>query len=57
MKTGGEPVFDFMWKRYINSNVPNEQYTILTAMGCTREKKLLQRFVLTESGVLNCTYL
>ncbi|KAK7584255.1 hypothetical protein V9T40_005218 [Parthenolecanium corni] len=45
MKTGGEPVFDFMWKRYINSNVPNEQYTILTAMGCTREKKLLQRIL------------
>lgn len=48
MKTGGEQIFDFMWKRYMNSNVPTEQITILTALGCTRDKNLMQRFVFSR---------
>merc|ERR1719167_339337 len=52
---GGEEEWDFAWERYENSNVGGEKARILSALGCTDQVWLLNRYLnmsITEgSGV------
>eukprot|EP00090_Calanus_glacialis_P046064 TRINITY_DN885_c0_g1_i5.p1 TRINITY_DN885_c0_g1~~TRINITY_DN885_c0_g1_i5.p1 ORF type:complete len:807 (+),score=220.22 TRINITY_DN885_c0_g1_i5:315-2423(+) len=52
---GGQEEWDFAWQRYQNSHVASEKATILSALACTKEVWLLNRYLnmsLTpESGV------
>ncbi|KAK7584258.1 hypothetical protein V9T40_005221 [Parthenolecanium corni] len=44
-KTGGEKVFDFLYERYKNSNMGQDQQNIMRGLGCTQDEKLLQRLL------------
>jgi len=52
---GGEEEWNFAWERYQNSFVASEKATILSALACTKEVWLLNRYlnmsVNAESGV------
>lgn len=42
---GGDQIeWDFLWSRYLKSNVGSEKGTILNALGCSEEIWLLNRF-------------
>ena len=43
---GSEEEWDFAWQRYQNSHVATEKATILSALGCTKEVWLLNRYFL-----------
>ncbi|XP_015838559.2 aminopeptidase N isoform X1 [Tribolium castaneum] len=45
IRNGGEKEWDFLWQQYKKSNLASEQSTILSALGCTRELWLLNRFL------------
>ncbi|KAJ8921412.1 hypothetical protein NQ315_003030 [Exocentrus adspersus] len=45
LKHGGEAEWEFLWKHYKNSNVATEKNTILSALGCTKELKLLKKYL------------
>ncbi|XP_065349190.1 aminopeptidase Ey-like [Cloeon dipterum] len=45
VKSGGEPAWDFVWKRFLGSNVAAEKNKLLSALGCAREMWLLHRFL------------
>lgn len=47
IKYGGAEEWDFLWKRYENSNVASEKARLLSALGCSTETWLLNRSVLT----------
>ncbi|CAB3384996.1 Hypothetical predicted protein [Cloeon dipterum] len=57
VESGGEPAWDFVWKRFLGSNVAAEKSKLLSALGCAREMWLLHRFLdmsLNEtSGIRN----
>ncbi|KAH8271340.1 hypothetical protein KR018_007311 [Drosophila ironensis] len=45
IKHGNDADWEFLWMRYKKSNVAAEKRTILTALGCSREVWLLQRYL------------
>jgi len=45
VKHGFDSDWEFLWTRYKKSNVAAEKRTILTALGCSREVWLLQRYM------------
>lgn len=45
MRLGGEMEWNFLWERYMASNVGTEKAMILGSLGCTREVWLLQRYL------------
>ncbi|KAJ8967081.1 hypothetical protein NQ314_003093 [Rhamnusium bicolor] len=45
LKHGGEDEWDFLWKKYQNSNVATEKNTILSALGCSSEIWILSRYL------------
>ncbi|XP_037950077.1 aminopeptidase N-like [Teleopsis dalmanni] len=45
MRHGNDDDWHFLWLRYKNSNVAAEKKTIISALGCTREVWLLQRYL------------
>ncbi|KAH8358907.1 hypothetical protein KR093_003226 [Drosophila rubida] len=45
IRQGSDADWQFLWTRYKNSNVAAEKRTILTALGCSREVWLLQRYL------------
>lgn len=55
VRTGGEMEWNFVWKRYLESNVGSEKDLLLYALGCTRETWLLSRYldwaVTNKSGI------
>ncbi|XP_059490233.1 aminopeptidase N isoform X2 [Neocloeon triangulifer] len=46
IKHGGQKEWDFVWQRYLKSNVGSERDLLLTSLGCTRETWLLNRYLL-----------
>lgn len=52
IKYGGVDEWDFLWERYQNSNVASEQAKLLSALGCSSETWLLNRFVLKFARML-----
>ncbi|PSN50099.1 hypothetical protein C0J52_04710, partial [Blattella germanica] len=50
---GGEKEWNFIWERYLASNVGTEKNALLDTLSCTRERWLLSRFLhwsLNETG-------
>lgn len=45
IRRGKEAEWSFLWKRYINSNVGAEKSMIISALSCTREQWLLNRYL------------
>ncbi|KAG5885709.1 hypothetical protein JTB14_037729 [Gonioctena quinquepunctata] len=45
IREGGEIEWDFAYKKYMESNSPSEQNTLLDALGCTRLRWLLSRYL------------
>ncbi|CAB3384998.1 Hypothetical predicted protein [Cloeon dipterum] len=45
VESGGEPAWDFVWRRFLSSNVAAEKSKLLSALGCAREMWLLHRFL------------
>jgi len=45
IKNGMEKHWEFLWQRYLNSNVASEQQTILRALGCINDVPMLQRYL------------
>ncbi|XP_031788192.1 aminopeptidase Ey isoform X1 [Nasonia vitripennis] len=45
IRVGGQPEWDFMWQRYLETNVGSEKDLLLHALGCTRETWLLSRYL------------
>lgn len=45
IRHGGDKEWHFLWDRYSNSNVGSEKSLILSALGCSREIWLLQRYL------------
>lgn len=44
IRNGGDKEWNFLWNRYTKSNVGTEKTLILSALGCSREIWLLQRY-------------
>jgi len=44
MKCGGVDEWNFLWERYQRSNLGHEKENILSALGCSSRKLLLQRY-------------
>lgn len=55
IRNGDETQWDFLWQRYLNSNVGTEKVLILGALACTREIWILNNFLKysldTKSGI------
>ncbi|KAK6617705.1 hypothetical protein RUM44_005293 [Polyplax serrata] len=45
VRYGGEKEWNFLWNRYLKSNVGNERSLILSALSCSREIWLLNRYL------------
>nr|CAI5820674.1 unnamed protein product [Callosobruchus analis] len=45
LKHGGAEEWEFLWKKFQNSNVATEKNTMLSALGCTQEIWLLKRYL------------
>lgn len=45
IRHGGDREWQFLWERYSKSNVGTEKTLILSALGCSREIWLLQRYL------------
>lgn len=45
IRHGGDREWQFLWGRYSKSNVGTEKTLILSALGCSREIWLLQRYL------------
>ncbi|XP_069966544.1 aminopeptidase N isoform X1 [Bactrocera oleae] len=45
IRHGNEDDWQFLWARYKNSNVAAEKRTIISALGCSREIWILQRYL------------
>ncbi|XP_065349188.1 aminopeptidase Ey-like [Cloeon dipterum] len=45
VKSGGQPTWDFVWKRFLGSNVGAEKGKLLSALGCAKEMWLLHRYL------------
>ncbi|CAH1985341.1 unnamed protein product [Acanthoscelides obtectus] len=45
LKHGGADEWEFLWKKFQNSNVATEKNTLLNALGCTQEVWLLTRYL------------
>ncbi|XP_014220654.1 aminopeptidase N [Trichogramma pretiosum] len=45
VRMGGESEWNFIWKRFKESNVGTEKDILLNALGCTRETWLLSRYL------------
>ncbi|CAH0554039.1 unnamed protein product [Brassicogethes aeneus] len=45
LKHSGEKEWDFLWKQYTISNVATEKNSILSALGCIKDPKILQRYL------------
>ncbi|XP_055525327.1 aminopeptidase N-like [Wyeomyia smithii] len=46
IRNGKETEWNFLWKRYLNSNVGSEKVMIIGSLSCTREVWLVERFLL-----------
>ena len=42
---GSQEEWDFAWARYVNSQVASEKSTILSALSCTKDVWLLNRYL------------
>ncbi|XP_015604734.1 uncharacterized protein LOC107272255 [Cephus cinctus] len=57
IKYGSSDDWQFLWQKYLNANVAAEQTVILTALGCSENVTLLERYLLyaitsyNESGI------
>lgn len=45
IREGNENEWNFLWERYKQSNVASEKQTILSALGCSREIWIIQRYL------------
>ena len=45
LKNAKETEWDFLWERYVASNVGSEKTMIMSALACTREEWLLKRYL------------
>jgi len=45
VKAGGEEAWNFLWQRYLNSNVGSEKGLILRALSCSQETWILERYL------------
>lgn len=45
IRHGDENQWDFLWQRYLNSNVGTEKVLILGALACTREVWILNNYL------------
>ncbi|XP_058444534.1 aminopeptidase N-like [Malaya genurostris] len=45
IRNGKETEWNFLWKRYLNSNVGSEKVMIIGSLACTREIWLVERFL------------
>ncbi|XP_058833105.1 aminopeptidase N [Topomyia yanbarensis] len=45
IRNGKETEWNFLWKRYLNSNVGSEKVMIIGSLSCTREIWLVERFL------------
>lgn len=45
MRYGGEDDWDFLWSKYLQSNVGTEKNIMLGSLGCTKEIWLLYRYL------------
>ncbi|CAH0778351.1 unnamed protein product [Bemisia tabaci] len=45
IKVGGESDWQFLWEKYLKSNVGSEKDLILAALGCSREPWILSRYL------------
>lgn len=45
IKNGTKEDWQFLWTRFLKSNVASEQGIILIALGCSQDAKLLQRYL------------
>lgn len=45
LKNGKEKEWNFLWDRYLASNVGSEKIMIITALSCTREQILLSTYL------------
>lgn len=45
VRIGGQSVWEFIWQRYLNTNVGSEKDLLLEALACTKEVWLLYRYL------------
>ncbi|XP_044735757.1 aminopeptidase N-like [Chrysoperla carnea] len=45
IRKGGEKEWNFLWQKYLKSNVGSEKVTFLHALGCTSEQWILNRYL------------
>lgn len=45
IRYGNEDAWDFMWERYLKTNVGTEKNAILSALGCSRDVWILTRYL------------
>jgi aminopeptidase N len=45
VRMGGELQWKFLWQRYVNSNVGAEKSMIISALSCSREQWILNRYL------------
>ncbi|XP_052859646.1 aminopeptidase N [Anopheles cruzii] len=45
ISNGNETQWNFLWKQYLHSNVGSEKVMIISALGCTRDVRLVERFL------------
>lgn len=48
LRVTGRNEFDFLWQKYMESNVPTERVVILNALGCTTHSDLLKVYLLSN---------
>ncbi|CAL4134490.1 unnamed protein product, partial [Meganyctiphanes norvegica] len=45
IRAGGEKEWNFLWGKYLDSNVAAEKVTILISLGCSKESWILSRYL------------
>jgi len=45
VRRGGEKEWNFLWKRYLKSNVASDKTTMLIALGCSKDPWILNRYL------------
>jgi aminopeptidase N len=54
IKHGSQEEWDFAWERYLNTTMSSEKELLLSALGCSREHWILNRYLnlsLTHDGI------
>jgi aminopeptidase N len=41
LRYGGEEEWNFLWRKYVESNYATEEHLLLLALGCTRVQALI----------------